>query len=234
MFFYGFDPIYFLFTLPAFAFVLYAQWKVKSTYAKYAQVPSPRGLTGYDVAQILLRQNGLTDVTIERIPGELTDHYDPQAKVLRLSDSSVSRPSVAALGVVAHECGHAVQDKVGYGPLRVRSALVPAANFGSNIGVWVFIIGLFLHQIGLSWIGVGLFGLATLFTLVTLPVELNASNRAVAMLRQGGFLVGNELKGAEDVLSAAALTYVAALAQSLATLLYFVFRLLGSSSRDER
>ena len=229
-----FDPVYFLFALPALALVMYAQFKVKSTFAKYAQVRSPRGLSGYDVAQLLLRQNGLANVGIERIPGELTDHYDPQAKVLRLSDSSFAAPSVAALGVVAHECGHAVQDKVGYAPLRIRSGLVPAASFGSNIGVWVFILGFFIHQFALAWLGVGLFGLAVLFTLVTLPVEFNASNRALAMLRQGGFLVGDELKGAEKVLSAAALTYVAALAQSLATLLYFVFRLLGASSRDDR
>jgi len=234
MFMYGFDPVYFLFALPALAFVLYAQWKVKSTYARYAQVPSPRGMSGVEVAQLLLRQNGLGGIGIERIPGELTDNYDPGAKVLRLSDSSFGQPSVAALGVVAHECGHAVQDKVGYGPLRVRSALVPAANFGSNIGVWVFIIGFPIHLLALSWIGVGLFALATLFTLVTLPVELDASNRALKMLRQGGFLVGAEMKGAEKVLTAAALTYVAALAQSMATLLYFVFRLLGASSREER
>ena len=228
-----FDPVYFLFTLPALAFVLYAQWKVKSTYARYAQMPSPHGISGAEVAQLLLRQNGLSGVGIERIPGELTDHYDPRAKVLRLSDSSFAQPSVAALGVVAHECGHAIQDKLGYGPLRVRSALAPAANFGSNVGVWVFIIGFPIHLLALSWVGVALFGLATLFTLVTLPVELDASNRALKMLRQGGFLAGNELRGAEKVLSAAALTYVAALAQSMATLLYFVFRLLGASSREQ-
>ena len=233
--FYGFglDPVYFLFALPALAFAMYAQFKVKSTYAKYAQVRSPRGLSGVEVAEMLLRQNGLSNVGIERIPGDLTDHYDPRAKVLRLSDSSFGVPSVAALGVVAHECGHAVQDKVGYGPLRLRSALVPAANLGSNMGVWVFILGFIVHQLAIAWVGVGLFALATIFTLVTLPVELNASNRALAMLRQGGFLVGDELKGAENVLSAAALTYVAALASSLATLLYFVFRLSGSS-RDNR
>ncbi|HEY8741817.1 MAG TPA: zinc metallopeptidase [Chloroflexota bacterium] len=228
-----FDPVYFLFTLPALAFVLYAQWKVKSTYARYAQMPSPHGISGAEVAQLLLRQNGLSGVGIERIPGELTDHYDPRAKVLRLSDSSFAQPSVAALGVVAHECGHAIQDKLGYGPLRVRSALAPAANFGSNVGVWVFIIGFPIHLLALSWVGVALFGLATLFTLVTLPVELDASSRALKMLRQGGFLAGNELRGAEKVLSAAALTYVAALAQSMATLLYFVFRLLGASSREQ-
>jgi Zn-dependent membrane protease YugP len=228
-----FDPVYFLFTLPALAFVLYAQWKVKSTYARYAQMPSPHGISGAEVAQLLLRQNGLSGVGIERIPGELTDHYDPRAKVLRLSDSSFAQPSVAALGVVAHECGHAIQDKLGYGPLRVRSALAPAANFGSNVGVWVFIIGFPIHLLALSWVGVALFGLATLFTLVTLPVELDASSRALKMLRQGGFLAGNEMRGAEKVLTAAALTYVAALAQSMATLLYFVFRLLGASSREQ-
>ncbi|MCL4544594.1 MAG: zinc metallopeptidase, partial [Chloroflexi bacterium] len=177
MFFFGWDPIYFLFTLPALAFVLYAQWKVRATFGKYAQVPSPRGLSGYDVAQILLRQNGLINVGIEHIPGELTDNYDPQAKVLRLSDSSVGAPSLAALAVVAHECGHAVQDQRGYGPLRLRSALVPAANIGTNFGVWVFIIGFIVHAFAIAWIGVLLFALATLFTLVTLPVELDASNR---------------------------------------------------------
>ena len=229
-----FDPVYLLFTLPALALALYAQWKVKSTYAKYARERSPRGLYGYQVAELLLRQNGLADVRIQRIPGELTDNYDPSSKVLNLSDSSYSEPSVAALGVVAHECGHAVQDKVGYGPLRLRAALVPATNLGSNLGVWLFMLGFFIHLFALAWVGVALFALATLFALVTLPVELNASNRALAMLRNGGFLVGAELKGAENVLAAAALTYVAALAQSLAQLLYFVFRLMGSSSRDER
>ncbi len=234
MFFFGWDPIYFLFTLPALAFVLYAQWKVKSAYAKYSQVPSPRGLSGYEVAQILLRQNGLIDVGIQRIPGELTDNYDPANKVLNLSDSSVGVPSLAALAVVAHECGHAVQDQQGFALLRLRSALVPAANLGTNIGVWIFIIGFIVHALAVAWVGVLLFGLAVLFALVTLPVELDASNRALKMLRQGGFLVGAELKGAEDVLSAAALTYVAALAQAMLTLAYFVFRLMGASSRNDR
>jgi len=229
-----FDPVYFIFALPALALVMYAQYKVKSTYAKYAQVGSLAGATGAQVGRRLLDQAGLGFINIERIPGELTDHYDPKAKVLRLSDGVYANASVAALGIVAHECGHALQDKAGYAPLRVRAGLVPAANIGSNAGYWIFLLGFFIHLPAIAWLGVGLFSLATLFTLVTLPVEFNASNRALQLLRQNSFLTPVELKGAESVLSAAALTYVAALAQSLATLLYFVFRLTGMSSRDER
>ena len=165
-----FDPLYFIITLPALIFAFYAQWKVKSTFDKYSRVPSPGGLAGDAVAQILLRQNQLTDVRIARIPGELTDNYDPTQKVLNLSDSSVAAPSIAALGVVAHECGHAIQDKVGYAPLRIRGKLVPAVNFGSNAGIWLFFIGYFIHVFALAWIGVALFGLATVFALVPLPV----------------------------------------------------------------
>jgi hypothetical protein len=191
-------------------------------------------MSGAQVGRRLLDQVGLGEVPIERIPGELTDHYDPKTKVLRLSDGVFNNSSIAALGIVAHECGHAVQDQVRYAPLRWRSGLVPAANIGSNVGYWVFLGGLLLSVPTVSWLGVALFSLATLFALVTLPVELNASDRALGLLEQNSILTAQELGGAKKVLTAAALTYVAALAQSLATLAYFIVRLGGMSSNNRR
>jgi uncharacterized protein len=232
-----FDPMWLLFMAPAFIFMLYAQAKVKSAYNKYSRVPNARGISGAQAAQSLLRASNLNHVKVEATRGKLTDHYDPRGKVLRLSEGVYSSTSVAAMGIVAHEVGHAVQDGAGYAPMRVRSALVPAANLGSTLG-WIFVmVGLVLSAMGsgfglnVAWLGVVLFAAAVLFTLVTLPVEFNASSRALQMLRGNGLIVAQEYNGARAVLSAAALTYVAAMLQAVSQLLYFVFLLTGMRRR---
>lgn len=232
MFYPFFDVWYFIFASPALALALYAQWKVRSAYGKYSQVLNERGISGYEAARELLRANGLHHVTIEGVPGELTDHYDPRGKVLRLSPSVANGRSVAALGIVAHEVGHAVQDAQAYALLRLRSALVPAVNVGSSLGVWLFVLGLILNFTNLAVLGVMMFAVAVVFALVTLPIELNASSRALAMLRNYGLLGPHDLKGARAVLNAAALTYVAALAQAITQLLYFLFLLTGGRRRS--
>lgn len=229
---YAFNPWYFIFMLPALAFALYAQWKVRSAYSKYSQIPNERGISGYQAAQELLSASGLHYVTIEGTPGELSDHYDPRGKVLRLSSGVANGRSVAALGIVAHEVGHAVQDAQAYALLRLRSTLVPAVNIGSSLGIWLFILGMILNFSGLAWLGVLMFSAAAVFAVVTLPVELNASSRAMAMLKNYGLVGRRDLQGARAVLNAAALTYVAALAQALAQLLYFVFILTGGRRRS--
>ncbi len=232
MFYPIFDVWYFIFAMPALALALYAQWKVRSAYSKYSQIPNERGISGYEAAQELLKASGLYHVTIEGVPGELTDHYDPRSKVLRLSPSVANGRSVAALGIVAHEVGHAVQDAQAYALLRLRSALVPAVNVGSSLGVWLFFLGLILNFTNLAVLGVLMFAVAVVFALVTLPIELNASSRALAMLRDYGLLGPHDLKGARAVLNAAALTYVAALAQAITQLLYFLFLLTGGRRRS--
>ncbi|MBI4330817.1 MAG: zinc metallopeptidase [Chloroflexi bacterium] len=227
-----FDPMYWLFAAPALLLVIYAQFKVRSTYGKYSKVRSYRGTTGAEVARMLLRSNNLTHVDVEMTKGELTDHYDPTKKVLRLSEGVYASPSVAAVGIVAHEVGHAVQDAVGYAPLKIRAALVPAANIGSSIAPWIFLIGLIAASFKIVVAAIVLFSAAVLFTLVTLPVEFNASRRALAMLKSGGLVSIEENAGARAVLSAAALTYVAALMQALGSLLYFIFAAMGMRNRD--
>jgi hypothetical protein len=227
-----FDPMYFLFMLPPLLFVLYAQSKVSSRFKRYSKVANMRRVTGGQAAQVLLRANKLSSVGIEGTRGKLTDHYDPRHKVLRLSREVYNNPSVAALGIVAHEVGHAVQDNIGYIPLRMRSALVPVANLGTRLGYIFIILGIILYLfsgfgLDIAWIGVFLFAGAVLFSLVTLPVEYNASSRARQMLRSSGLVSAQEYEAASAVLSAAALTYVAAMLQALATLFYFVFALLG-------
>lgn len=229
-----FDPVYFLFALPALAFVIWAQYRVHTTYAQMSQVPTCNRLVGVQVARLLLDSAGLQAVAVERTPGDLTDQYDPADKVLRLSDGVWGSSSVAAVGIVAHECGHAVQDSIGYGPLRLRARLVPLASVGSNLGYLVFVAGLFLALRPLALGGIVMFSVAALFALVTLPVEFDASRRAIKLLRAQDLLVGDEVRGAERVLHAAALTYVAALAQIVATLLYLVFRFSSmSNTRDD-
>ncbi len=215
-----FDPRYFLFALPALALVMFAQARVRSAYGRYSQVRNSYGLTGGEAARRLLDRAGLTYVPVRVVPGDLSDNYDPQQKVLNLSQGVANAPSVAALGIAAHEIGHALQDAQSYAPLRVRASLVPATNVGSQLGFYIFFAGLFIHP--LAWIGIGLFSLAVLFTLVTLPVELNASRRARQLLASSGLITPAEMGGVSAVLNAAALTYVAALAQALATLLYFL------------
>jgi Zn-dependent membrane protease YugP len=225
-----FDPVYFAFSLPALILVFFAQWKVKSTYSKYAKVANMARATGAEVAQRLLAQNNLGFVSVKLTPGELTDHYNPGDKTLNLSAEVANRASVAAMGIVAHEVGHAVQDATAFGLMRLRSVLVPVANLGSNLGYILFFLGLVLQVTGLAYVGILLFGAAVLFTLVTLPVELDASRRAMVMLRASGMVSTTELSGAQSMLTAAALTYVAALAQALAQLLYMVFRAGGRRS----
>jgi Zn-dependent membrane protease YugP len=225
--------MYLLFMLPPLIFMIWAQSRVSSAYNKYSKVRNMSGLTGAQAAQTLLEHNGLRQVKVEGTKGKLTDHYDPKHKVLRLSADVARLPSVAALGIVAHEIGHAVQDNVGYAPLRIRSALVPAANLGSRFGFICVILGLILYMFGagfglnVMWAGIALFAAAVVFALVTLPVEYNASNRARQMLQATGLVSAQEYQGASTVLSAAALTYVAALLQAVAQLFFFLFLVLG-------
>ncbi len=227
-----FDPMYFVFVLPALLLAFYAQIKVQGAYAKWLQVQNTRGMSGLEAARYLLSANQLGDINVEGIPGRLTDHYDPRSRTLRLSQEVANGRSVASLAIVAHEVGHAVQDAVGYQPMKLRGFIVPAVTVGSWVGPLLFFVGFLLRSTPLAWVGVILFGGTALFALVTLPVELNASARALAMLRDDGMIAADdEVSGAKSVLSAAALTYVAALAQTLMTLLYYVFLLSGSSRR---
>jgi uncharacterized protein len=231
-----FDPMYFLFMIPPLIFMFYAQWKVNSSFKKYSQVYNGRKMTGVDVATQLLKANGLSNIKVESTKGKLTDHYDPTKKVLRLSADVANSPSVASMGIVAHEVGHAVQDNKGYIPMRIRAAIVPAANIGSNLGYILVFLGLILYAmtaigdfgLTIAYIGVILFAAAVVFSLVTLPVEFDASNRARAMLQANGLVSVQELQGAGAVLSAAALTYVAATLQAVAQLLYFIFAIMGA------
>ncbi|MCS7285929.1 MAG: zinc metallopeptidase [Anaerolineae bacterium] len=221
------DPIYFIFALPALLFALYAQYKVHSSYSRYSRIRNRLGVEGVRAAEILLRYNGLQGVNIEGVPGTLTDHYDPRTKTLRLSAEVARMPSIAAIGIVAHEVGHAVQDAENYPPLRLRAGLVPMVNLGSWLGPILFFVGLLLNAFDLAAIGLILFSLGAVFALVTLPVEFNASKRAMRMLQETGLVSLEDLKGVKSVLSAAALTYVAALAQAISTLFYYAFLLFG-------
>lgn len=196
--------------IPAIIFGFWAQWKVSSCFKKYSKIPSMRGLTGAQAARMVLDQAGLSGVRIEGVPGKLSDHYDPRAKVLRLSPQVMNANSLAAVGVATHEAGHAMQDAEGYSPLRFRHALVPMANLGSTL-LFPLILGSFLFRSGiLLQLGILLYGAAVLFHIVTLPVEFNASSRALAVLGNSGILMDQEVSGAKKVLSAAAMTYVAA------------------------
>jgi len=230
-----FDPLWFLIMLPPFIFMIYAQTKVNSAFKKYSKVANSQRITGAEAARTLLRANGLNNVKIEGVKGRLGDHYDPSKKVLRLSPAVANNPSVAALGIVAHEVGHAVQDKVGYAFLRFRTSLVPAASLGSNLGFIFVILGFIIYifsrgsEFGPMVVlaGIILFAMAVLFSLITLPVEYNASNRARQMLRSTGMVSTQEYNAASAVLSAAALTYVAAMLQAVAQLFYFVLMFMG-------
>lgn len=229
------DPAYFIFIAPALLLMLFAQFKVQGTYRKYSQVANRLGISGLEAAQRLLRTSGLYHVQIKGTPGQLTDHYDPRTKELRLSEGVARSASVAALGIVAHECGHAIQDKTGYFPLRLRASLVPMVNIGGYLGYIFFLAGLLLQITGLVWLGVIFFSGGFVFALATLPVELNASNRAMQMLTSAGLLRGeDEFKQAKSVLNAAALTYVAALAMALFQLLYYISIAVGMSGRRRR
>ena len=231
--FYGLDWTYILVLIGAIL-CMAASAKVNSTYNKYSKVRSMTGMTGAQVAQKILQYNGIYDVQIEHVRGNLTDHYDPSKKVLRLSDSVYGSTSVAAIGVAAHECGHAVQHQVGYVPIKIRSVLVPAANIGSKLGLPLILLGVIFGGAGstLAQIGIWVFALAVLFQIVTLPVEFNASGRAIKMLDQYGILHHQEVGHVKKVLSAAALTYVAAAASAILQLLRLV--LIFGGGRDRR
>ena len=222
-----FDPLYFLFALPALVLALIAQARVQSAIRKYSQVFTGRGMTGGRVARAILDSYGLRNVSVERTNGFLGDHYDPLSRTLRLSPDVFDTPSVAAVGIAAHEAGHALQHAEGYWPLQIRSAMVPVVQFGSFLGPIIFMLGFLMNLTGVAWAGVILFAGVAVFSLVTLPVEFDASRRAKELLANSGFAWGEELVGVSKVLDAAALTYVAALAQALSTLLYYVFLLAG-------
>lgn len=230
---YYFDPTYIMVLIGA-VLCMVASFRVNSTYKKYAKIQSMSGLTGAQAAAKILSYSGITDVSVERVSGELTDHFDPRNKVVRLSDSTYNSTSVAAISVAAHECGHVLQHEEGYLPIRIRSALVPAANIGSRLGIPIILIGVLLswNQI-LIQIGIWVFALAVLFQLVTLPVEFNASGRALEKVQQFGILSEMEIGSGRKVLHAAALTYVAAAASSILQLLRLIL-LFGNrrSSRD--
>ncbi len=228
-----FDPRYLLFMIPGLIVMGLAQWKLRSAFGKYREIPNSRRLMGAQVAELVMRSAGVYDVGIEPIPGELTDHFDPRAKMLRLSEPVYSSTSLAAMAVAAHEAGHAVQQHVGYAPLVVRSGLVPLVNIGSSLGWIAILAGLFLQFTGLAWIGVILFASATLFALVTLPVEYNASARARELLERAGLVSRDEYGEVRSMLNAAALTYVAGFAASLLTLLYYLMLVSGMSRREE-
>lgn len=205
--------------LPALIFTVWAQFNVNSTFEKYAKVKTKHNMTGYDSARKILDANQLYDVKIEHIAGNLTDHYDPRANVIRLSDAVYNSTSAAAVGVAAHEAGHAVQHAKGYFPIKIRQAIIPVTRIGSTLAMPLFLIGLIAALEPLVYAGIIFYSLAVLFQLVTLPVEFNASNRAMAALRGDGQLDADELTASKKVLTAAALTYVAALTSSLLTLL---------------
>ena len=229
---YYFDPTYFLVLIGA-VLCIWAQARVSSTYNRYSRVLSRTGMTGAQAAQRIQQLSGIYDVRIEHVGGKLTDHYDPVNKVLRLSDTVYGSTSVAAIGVAAHECGHAVQHDKGYAPLQFRSALVPVANIGSKAGIPLILLGALLGMNQtLIHIGIWVFALAVLFQLVTLPVEFNASGRALAMLGDYGMLDRDETKGCRKVLQAAALTYVAAAASAILQLLRLVLLFGGNRRRD--
>ncbi len=214
-----FDSYYFILVLPAILISLFAQIKVKSTFNKYSQIMAGTSRTAAEITRQILDLNGLQHVRIEQVQGSLSDHFDPRANVIRLSDTVWGVPSVAAIGVAAHEAGHAIQYKCGYTPIKLRNAVLPVANLGSRLSVPLIIFGIIFSFEPLILGGILLFSFVLLFQLVTLPVEFNASKRAIATLSENGILQGEELVGAKKVLSAAALTYVAAVLVSVMQLL---------------
>lgn len=228
---------------PAMIFAVIAQISVKSTFEKYDKVLTARRMSGAEAARRILDLNGLYHVKVERVRGRLTDHFDPRDNVIRLSEATHDSVSVAALGVAAHEAGHAVQHATGYLPIKIRSAIIPVTKIGSNLSMPLFLIGLLLTSWGmvdpmvgeiLMFVGIGFFSLSTIFQLVTLPTEFNASSRALATLESSGILYEEEIGGARKVLRAAAMTYVAALATSLSHLFRFIIIAMGASGRRRR
>ena len=242
-FYYYFDWSYLVLVVPALLFSLWASARVNSTFKKYSAMRNARGMTGAEAARAVLRANGVTDVRIEYVSGNLTDHYDPKAKVIRLSQDVYDAATPAAVGVAAHEAGHAAQYAAHYLPIRIRAAIIPATNLGSKLSVPLIFLGLLLPGLRIfapyteffnliAWIGVACYSLCVLFQLVTLPTEFNASRRAVAAIERCGLLLPEEQQGAKKVLKAAALTYVAALSASLAQLLRLIIIVGGRQRRD--
>ena len=230
---------YLIFAAPVLIFALWAQIRVKTTYSRYSKIRNSRGLTGAAAAQLILKHYGITDVRIEPCRGELTDHYSPNEKVIRLSEKVYNSSSVAAVGIACHEAGHAAQHAEDYLPNKIRTALVPVTNFGSRFGLIIAFAGYFLAYLSNALFGyyiiiagLLLYGLVALFQFVTLPVEFNASKRALRVIEDTGMLAGDEYSGAKRVLTAAALTYVAALATAIINLIYYASRLLGNSRRN--
>lgn len=232
-----FDYSYLILVMPAVLFAMWASGRVNSTFAKYNQQYNSRRLTGAQAARFVLDRNGCGAVRIERVSGNLTDHYDPKANVIRLSDSVYDSTSTAAVGVACHEAGHAIQYAEQYAPIKLRAAIIPITNLGSSLAMPLILLGLVLCSlepawIGISYLGIICFGLSTLFQLLTLPTEFNASNRAIACIENSNLLVGEELTGAKKTLQAAALTYVAALAVSLMQLLRLLLLVGRRQDRD--
>jgi Zn-dependent membrane protease YugP len=213
--------VFLICTVVPLLFGLWAQFRVKSTFKRYSQVATASGMTGAQAADAVLRNSGVTGVGIQPVAGQLSDHYDPRTKTLNLSEDVGGAATVAALGVAAHEAGHAVQDARGYKPMKIRATLVPAASIGSQLWIFPAFLGLILGSTGLVNVGLVLFLAVVIFQLVTLPVEFDASHRAIVALEGGGLLGAEELSGARKVLQAAALTYIAALAASIGQLIYF-------------
>lgn len=232
-----FDWTYLFLVLPAMIFALAASAGVNSTYAKYSKQYSSKGITGAQAARFVLDKNGLQHIPIEQIPGKLTDHYDPRANVIRLSSDVYNSTSTASIGVACHEVGHAIQHATGYTPIKIRSAIVPITNIGSKLAVPLILIGIICSSLGeffvwMAYIGLIGFSLTVVFQLVTLPTEFNASSRALATISDNNILTPDELKGAKKVLSAAAMTYVAALAVAVAQLLRLILIVNRRTSRD--
>ena len=230
------DMTYILLVLPAVILSIWASTKVNSTFNKYSKQYIKSGMTAYDAARMILNENGLFDVKIEHVSGNLSDHYDPQSNVVRLSDSVYNSTSSAAVGVAAHECGHAIQHAEGYAPIKIRTAIVPITNIGSRLSMPLILVGILLsamsaYYIYIAYFGVACFSLCALFQLVTLPTEYNASRRALLSLESCGRLDDDELRGAKKVLSAAAMTYVAALAVSVMQLLSLLIRVRRNDRR---
>lgn len=229
------DPLYYIIMLPAFLFAMIAQWAVKNSFSKYSKYRCHAGMTGRQAAQLILDRNGISDVRIEQTSGFLSDHYSPAEKVLRLSSSVYNSPSIAAVGVAAHEVGHALQHHQGSVIMAVRQMLAIPASFASNVSLWLIMAGMLLNMLSLAKIGVVLFMAVVAFQLVTLPVELDASRRAKRLLKEYGITEHqDDIAGVNTVLTCAALTYVAALASSISTLLYYAIRLglVGSKRKD--
>ena len=242
MYFYGFDIYYFILVIPAVIFSLWAQAKVNSTFNEYSRHTTYSRMTGFEAARRILDANGLRHVHIERVAGHLSDHYDPSTQTLRLSDSVYGNTSTAAIGVACHEAGHAIQHAEEYAPLKLRQAIIPITNIGSRVGIYLFMIGFMISifagstnifGMGMAWAGIALFSFTTVFQLITLPTEFNASSRALEEIERAGILYADEIPSAKKVLNAAAMTYVAALAVSITQLLRLIILLSRISGRRD-